>query len=198
MEKQEKQLLLTVKRRISTLESQAKMVDIEGAEDLAKATDIVTKLKDAGSNIKKIKESVTKPLNEALKNVREMFKPVEEQYTVSEKIIKDKILAYSRKVNEEAAIREQKIAESLEKGTIKQETAERKIESLDRVESTTRGSIGSVQFRKIQRVEIIDESLIPRKYLEVNMTAIRRDALCGVNIPGVKVVDDTIVAGVKN
>lgn len=198
MEKQEKQLLLTVKRRISTLESQAKMVDIEGAEDLAKATDIVTKLKDAGSNIKKIKESVTKPLNEALKNVREMFKPVEEQYTVSEKIIKDKILAYSRKVNEEAAIREQKIAESLEKGTIKQETAERKIESLDRVESTTRGSIGSVQFRKIQRVEIIDESLIPRKYLEVNMTAIRRDALSGVNIPGVKVVDDTIVAGVKN
>ena len=127
-----------------------------------------------------------------------MFKPVEEQYTVSEKIIKDKILAYSRKVNEEAAIREQKIAESLEKGTIKQETAERKIESLDRVESTTRGSIGSVQFRKIQRVEIIDESLIPRKYLEVNMTAIRRDALSGVNIPGVKVVDDTIVAGVKN
>lgn len=198
MEKQEKQLLLTVKRRISTLESQAKMVDIEGAEDLAKATDIVTKLKDAGSNIKKIKESVTKPLNEALKNVREMFKPVEEQYTVSEKIIKDKILAYSRKVNEEAAISEQKIAESLEKGTIKQETAERKIESLDRVESTTRGSIGSVQFRKIQRVEIIDESLIPRKYLEVNMTAIRRDALSGVNIPGVKVVDDTIVAGVKN
>ena len=55
-----------------------------------------------------------------------------------------------------------------------------------------------MQFRKIQRVEIIDESLIPRKYLEVNMTAIRRDALSGVNIPGVKVVDDTIVAGVKN
>ena len=37
--------------------------------------------------------------------------------------------------------------------------------------------------------KITDEAKIPRKYLSLNMVLIRKEALAGVEIPGVKVVE---------
>lgn len=188
--------LALLKGRVSRLETQANSVTIETAEDYAKMPDLLSKLKEEGSKIRTTKEGITKPLNEALKNARDLFRPIEEQFEKAESIIKSKILGYSRKVNDEARAREAKIAADLESGKIKKiETAERKIEAIERVEQTTRGSVGQIQVRKMKKVRIIDEAKLPRKYLEPNMVAIRRDALSGIIIPGTEVFEEENVAG---
>jgi len=186
--------LTPIKAQVSKLENQATSVVIESQEDYAQAIDIVGNLKETGSEIKRKKESITKPLNDALRSARELFKPLESQFEKAEKIIKDKLLAYKRKKDEEAKAEEAKIGAKVVSGGLKLETAEKKIANIDRVESTTRGKIGEVQMRKVRKVRITNEQLIPRRYLVPDMVAIRRDALGGTAIDGVEVYEEETVA----
>lgn len=186
--------LTPLKAQVSKLENQANEVQILKAEDYTFAVDLVAKLKDIGSKIKNVKESITKPLNEALRNARELFRPIEDQFTNAESIVKTKLLDYKRKIDEEARKKESVIAEKVEAGKIKLETAEKKMEKIERVETTTRGKVGEVQVRKVKKVRIINEALIPRNYLALDMVAIRRDALSGIIIPGTEVYEEETIA----
>ena len=186
--------LTTLKGQISKIENQAQAVIIATKEDYANAADLVSKLKDIGSRIKSQKESITKPLNEALRNARELFAPIELQYLEAEGIIKSKILEYKVKKDAEAKAEETKIVGQIESGYIKIETAESKMGVIERVGSTTRGEVGEIQIRKIRKVRIVDEMALPRKYLIPDNVAIRRDALGGKEIPGVEVYDEEQVA----
>lgn len=182
------------KAQVSRLENKADSIMIESKEHYTEAIDIVAKLKDTGSKIKLSKESITKPLNESLKNIRALFAPLEEQFEKAERIIKIKLLDYKRKIDAEAKAKEDAIAARVEKGTIKLETAEKKIENIERVEQTTKGKIGEVQIRKIKKVRIINEADIPREYLIPDMVSIRRDALGGKSIKGVEVYEEESIA----
>ncbi len=187
--------LATLKGQVSKLETRANAVTIESPQSYEDAIDIVAKLKETGSVIKNKKESITKPLNEALRNARELFKPLEQQFIVAEGIVKTKLLDYKRKIDAEAQEKEDRIAKRVEKGTMKLETAEDRMEDIERVNTTTHGKVGSIQVRTIQKLRIVDESLIPRKYLVPDMGAIRRDAITNkVTIPGIEVYSEETVA----
>jgi len=64
------------------------------------------------------------------------------------------------------------------------------MDSIERVENTTAGSLGKIVAKKIKKVRVIDESLIPRNYLVVDMVAVRRDVLSGVIIPGAEIYEE--------
>jgi len=189
--------LAVLKGQVSKLETRANEVTIKTQEDYEGAADIIAKLKDTGSIIKKKKESITKPLNEALKNARELFKPIENQFVEAEKTIKGKLLTYKREADERARIEEEKIASRVTKGTMRMDTAAEKIDNVERVKTTTRGKVGKVQVKKIPKLRIVDKKLIPLEYLEPDMGAIRRDAINNkITIPGVEVYyEETIAAG---
>ena len=186
--------LTPIKAQVSKLENQANAVSIESQEGYESAIDLVSKLKETGSEIKYKKESITKPLNEALRNVRDMFRPIEDQFANAERIIKNKLLDYKRKKDEEARAEEARVAARVAKGTMKLETAEKKMDSIERVENTTRGKVGQVQIKKIRKVRVTDENAIPRKYLVPDMVVIRQDALGGVEIPGIEVYEEESIA----
>lgn len=190
----ENQDLAPIRATVTKLEHRANDVNILDQQGYADAVDLISKLKETGSKITAQKESITKPLNEALKSARAMFAPIEAQFAAAEAIIKGKLLAYSRKVNAEAAAKEAAIAKKVEDGKMKIETAERKIEQVERVEQTTKGRTGEVQIRKIKKVRIVDVDLIPRSYMAPDQVAIRRDALGGVAIPGVEVYEEESIA----
>ncbi len=186
------------KGQISKIETQALEIKIEDNEDYLATIDISNKLKEIGSKIKDTKESITKPLNEGLKNARNLFKPVEEQFEKAQIIVNSKILTYNQKVRKEAEEQEAKIAADLESGKIKKlETAEKKIGAIERVEKTTEGKAGAVQVRKLKKVRITDANLLPREYLIPDEVAIRRDVLGGKNIPGVEIYEEETLANIK-
>lgn len=189
--------LTVLKTQVTKLENQVNSLTIESAEGYALAIDIVSKLKEAGSNIKAKKESITKPLNEALKSTRNLFAPLEEQFERAESIVKQMLLAYKRKVDAEAAAKDAAIAKKVEDGKMTLETAEKKLDKVERVDQTTRGNVGEVQVRKIKKVRITDEAALPRQYLIPDQVAIRRDALSGIAIPGVEVYEEETIAAVK-
>lgn len=186
--------LAPIKAQVSKLENQATAVTIESQEGYESAIDLVSKLKETGSEIKNKKESITKPLNEALRNVRDMFRPIEDQFANAERIIKNKLLDYKRKKDEEARAEEARVAARVAKGTMKLETAEKKMDSIERVENTTRGQVGQVQIKKIRKVRITNQDEVPRKYLVPDMVLIRQDVLGGIVIPGVEIYEEETIA----
>ena len=189
---EEKQIVV-LKGQISKLENQANEITITTPEENALAIELKAKLKDIGKQIKDRKEAITKPLNVALKSARELFAPLEEKYEFAENLVGRKLLDYKRKVDEEARIKEAKIAERVEKGNIKAETAERKIEEIQRVEKTVQTDHGKVQFRKIQKVRVIDENLIPDSYWVIDQVLLRKDVLAGIVVPGAEKYEEEIV-----
>src|SRR3990167_2246307 len=187
--------LQPLKAQISKLENQASAVQIETQEGYVEAIDLVANLKKIGSILKDKKESITKPLNESLRNARELFAPIEKRFQLAESTIKGKLLNYKRKTDEEARKKEEGIAKKIETGQIKKiETAEKKIEAIERVENTTHGQIGKIQIKKIKKVRIVDESKLPREYLVPDMVKIRKDALNGQLVLGVEVYEEEQVA----
>src|SRR3990167_8609536 len=185
--------LTVLKGQVSKLENQAEAVTIATQEDYTNAVDLVSKLKETGKLIKDKKESITKPLNESLRNARELFAPIEEQFEKAEAIVKTKLLDYKRKKDVEARAEEDKIAARVEKGTMKLDTAEKKIDSIERVDTITKGKVGEVQIRKVKKVRIVDAAVLPREYLIPDEVLIRKDALGGKQILGVEVYEEEII-----
>lgn len=186
--------LTIVKTQATKAVTTATELVIKDADGMRQATEILSKINQVGDMIKRRKEEITKPLNQALKSARDLFKPIELNKSNAEQIIKNKMINYQNEQDRLAREAEAKIEARVEKGTLKPETAIKKLEAVEAPEKKVEAKSGSVTFKTIQKVEITDETLIPREYLELNMVLIRRDALAGKEIPGVKIVEEKTVA----
>lgn len=185
--------LAVVKGQVSKLENQANAVTITTSEQNDEAMNLKAKLKETAKAITTRKEEITKPLNTALKSARELFAPLEAQLATADSIIGGKLLAYKRQVEAEARAKEEAIAKKVEAGRMRLDTAEKKLDEVERVEKTTRTDHGTVQFRKIKKVRISNPSLVPDEYWQINEVLVRRDALAGKQIAGVEVYEEEIV-----
>lgn len=197
----QKSALTPVKRQVTTISNQAGDLIIDSTESLSVATDILSKIKSSAKDIDKRKKEITDPLNAALKSARELFKPMETDLATAEKTIKDKMLDYSEEVEAAAAKEAAKLEDRVERGTMRTDTAMRKMDDIETLGSSVSGAKGgSVQFRIVRDVEITDVKKIPAKYLlnekvmDALKTAVRTDVLNGTKVDGVKIVEKKQIA----
>lgn len=192
--------LTPVKRQVTTISNQAGDLLIDSKESLAQATDILSKIKTASKDVKNRKEEITKPLNEALKSARSLFKPLEDDLSTAERCIKDKMLDYANEVEAKAAAEAAKLEKRVEKGTMRTDTAMRKMDEIETVDSQVKGENGSVQFRTVRNIRVVDPQKIPLKYLmnekvlAAISAAVRTDVLNGTKVDGVEIVEEKQVA----
>lgn len=183
--------LSVVRTQVSKAASAAEELVIASDQDMQSATDILSKIKSVGRLITEKKEAITKPLNEALKNARALFAPIEADYAKAEATIKGKMLVFQQDKARRAAEAEAKILND------RRLTAETKAERLAEVEAPqtkVEGNSGAVQFKTVRKVVIENPEALPREYLVPDDVRIRKDALAGKDIPGVKVVEEQTVA----
>lgn len=186
--------IAVVKQQTTKAHQAAEALVIANAKDMTSAADMLGKIKTVQKLIKTKKEDITKPLNEALRNVRSLFAPVEESADESERLIKGKMNAYQVEQDRIAREEEAKIQKQLDAGRIKPETAIRKTEAIAKPQTAVKGERGAVQFRTVRKVVIEDAASLPREYLIPDFVRIRKEALAGVAIAGVKVVEEKEVA----
>ena len=185
------------REQVSEFEAKAQDLKITNEDELKVAVEMSVELKEFGSKIKKLKESITKPANEILKNARSFFNPVEDKYDNALKVTNQKIIDYSEKVRLAGEKKENKIAEKVDAGEMTAEAAEKKLDKIKTVENTVVADNGGVQFRTVRKVRIVNVHLLPAIYLMPNEVAIRRDALGGTVIPGVEVFEERTLANIK-
>lgn len=188
-----KELELVQEQTLLAVES-AKTLIIDSDAKMGYATDMLKQIKVVGKLITEKKELITKPLNQALKEARDMFRPYEETCEETEKIVKQKMVAYQNEQEKKRREELAKIEAKVEKGTMKMETAIKKIENVQEVQTSVQGSTGAISTRILKKVRIADESLLPREYLIPDLKKIEAVAKAGVEIPGVEVYEEKSIA----
>lgn len=187
--------LVEYKSQATDLEKLASEYQIATADENAQAMEFKAKIKAALKSVTTKKEEATKPLNATLKAIRGWFAPIEDTLEKADGIMAKKLLTYKQKVEAEARAKEASIAKRVEKGTMRLDTAEKKLEEVGqtKVATTTATAAGNVQFRKIKKVRVVEPGKVPGIYWQLNEVLIRKDALAGVTIPGVEVYEEEIV-----
>jgi len=187
-----KEVQALIKRQAEGADKVAKEIIIKNQNDFEKASELFLKVKQAGKYIASEKEKMTRGLLDTLANIRSFFKPYEIMQSNAEKEVGSKILAYQLEEEKKSQIKIDAVVEKVEKGKMTFEQANEKIETLE-VAKKVEVNTGAVQFKTIRDYEIIDEKLIPKKYWVLDLVKLRKDALDGIEIDGVRVVEKKII-----
>lgn len=157
---------------ITGLLSKAQSLEVKEYFDVMESADLLFAIKAEGEAIEEHKKSITKPINDSLKKIRDVFKNAETAFGSAEQLVKDKVLAWH-----------------------KERWAEGKTS-----ENTIEGSLGKVTVTARKKVVIEDQKAIPKAYYKVVLDedAIKQDLLAGQEVKGAYLQEDySITAGKK-
>lgn len=189
----ETKTLAPYKKKTSLIVSQANELAIKTEKSMEIAVDYLKRIKEMAQQIKTEKEKLTKPAMEVLKNARTLFAPFEKNIKEAEFIVKDKMLKFDELQQAKAAEKIEKIEAKVKAGKIDLVKGAEKMEKVEPKKSYE-GNVGKVQYRTVQKIVITNWNKIPREYLLLNESLIRRDLLKGVSVPGAKLVSEKSVA----
>lgn len=190
----EKSVNLTpYKKSLSLMVQKASGLTIKTEEQIKDASDILFQISEIAKKIKAEKNRIVEPAKDIIAWAKEKFGPIEKECVDAEFIIKDKMIEFDRKKSELAAKQQEKIAAKVAEGKMDLEQAAEKMEATKTPKSYA-GEAGVVQFRPNKVVEVVDEKLIPREFLVPDMVKIRRTVLAGIEVPGVIMKIEKVVA----
>ena len=186
-------------------------LSITTADDYVNAVEVGGKLKKVSKMITDRKEEITKPLNEALKSARALFKPFEEMLEQAESDLKKKMLHFKemeRKAQEEAekkAMEEARKAEELAKAnkidkTEQEEMVKNAFDTWKETEEnmtskTSRTESGAKATEKtIKEYVVVDKSKIPLQFMEPDMVKIKASFKAGTPVEGVEEREKSIIS----
>jgi len=160
-------------------------IKVNSQPTLDQAKIALTQVKEIKKIVQEKKDSVVKPLNEALKNTRALFKPIEDKVDIIETYLKSEVLKYNTKLLQEQRKREEEAQSKIEAGaTFKEAT-----KSVERIEK----KIDAIPTRKIKRLKIVDASKIERQFLVPDEQAIKEALLAGIKVSGCELVEEEII-----
>ena len=175
-----------VRQEENKIVNEVKEIKITSAPTFEKAKIILKKISDTKKALKSVKEKMMGPSKEKLVNIKTFFEPMEISLNNVDEGLREKMMVYNDKIKKEAEDKKAQIAEKVESGDVNSDKASQQIEKAEQ-------KVEAMPTRKIREIEIVDEAKIPKQYWELNMVLIRKNALDGVEIPGVKVVEREII-----
>lgn len=189
MKKIQSKELAPLKIKIQTVAEQVSTFSITDSTTLKQGVEMLSKLNSYADSIKAKKELITKPLNEALKNARSMFKPLEEVYDEAVELLREKMSIYQTKEVNARKEAEQAIAARIApgKGNLTLETAVDKISALPTPDKEVATEVGLVQFRETKVLKITSRAMIPAQYWVVDEAMVLEALKENILVPGAKI-----------
>lgn len=194
-----------------TILTEARRFEIKTNVSYTLAAEELQRIKGSLKKLDVVRKSITQPMDAAKEAVMDLFRAPADQLKEAETQIKSAMGAYQTELNKKAeeARREAEAAATAERERLALAAAKAAEEGRhdDAVAITetvadvvalpvavrSAPTVKGISFSKVWKFEIIDESLIPRMYLLVDETSIRKvvGALKGkTNIPGVRVFEE--------
>lgn len=187
--------LAPVKARATKMGLAVNSLVIKDDASLAEATKIRAGIKDVAKSIDQKKKEITAPLNLALKNTRALFAPLEVACDEASRELDRKVITYNREIEEVRRQAEERLASRVEKGTLKIETAAKKMEALPEAQRHVTTDKGSMTIVKVKKFEVTDVSKLPLEYILPNDGAIRKAMYTGTQLEGVRYWEEDRVSG---
>lgn len=141
-----------------------------------------------GKNVSKMEKyidneekKITKPINDSLKAVRDLFRPFKTKCADAKADVKSKMSAYLVAEEKKRKEQEAKDLARLDRGTIKEETVVKKMVAREETATVTTGST----FKHLV-IKSFDLSKVPVEYLILNEALAKQAYKDGVTIEGIE------------
>lgn len=175
----------------------ASSIKITNDQAQEKAVNDLVKIKKEKTRGDQIRRFFTDPLNEQIKKINALFQPSIKALEQAEQTIRTKLVGYQEALANKAEAAKAKTMEKIDTGQLSVEQGVKKIENLKVPEKTVRTETATVSYTIRPRIEVEDESKLPREYLAPDMVKIKTVGLALYKagqsaIPGTKVVEDKI------
>lgn len=162
-------------------------------DDLDFAAQMLAEVKGNIKRLEERKQEITKPINDALKSIRALFKAPLDFYEECEAVLKGKLAQVHERAEQEKRAALLEAREAAREGD-----SEGTSEALAKLDEAAKfPEVDGVQYRSQWRFEITDPEAVPREYCAPDLKLIgavvahRKQA---TDIPGVRVYEETIVA----
>lgn len=202
-----KDALAYVEPRVTTLAAEALLLKITSPETEQKAASMLVEVAAAEKVVKEKLETITRPLNEAAKAARSVFKPALDRLGLLDATLRTNIIAYRQMATREAEVKRlasAKLADeaaakgnhalALEHATaaVTVATPQRVVQaSLSVAQGASNIRHAQVSARKRWVFEVTDVKKVPREYLEVNDKAVRAAISSGLrSINGIRIYEE--------
>lgn len=168
---------------VSVFEKTADELEIKTNDDLEGAAEVLGSIKKMQKSLKTKEDDAKRPFQDTLNGIRDAYKPIKANLEAAESTIKGKVLDYRKAENERIEAEKEKIEKRVGagKGKYKVQTAINKISDAEqkKPEGNVTSSTGSssMNIRVLKKVRITDESLIPREYLTIDTTKLKKAAV---------------------
>jgi hypothetical protein len=161
---------LPITRKVSNLK-------IKNLEHYQLAADLLKKLKEIKKEAKTEEEKFTKPLNELLKTTRTHFKPFFTSIDLIESDTKQRMGVFL----EAQEAKQKQLEKKMESGDIK------KVSTFVKKSAELEVNSSSASVRRIKKLWIVNEMIIPREFLVPNEAAIFAALKDGKKVAGCKI-----------
>ena len=154
---------------------------------LQSATSTLSQLNQSLDRVTEHKELKTKPINQALKQIRQDYKPIETLLDEAIQSLRYKITAYATLQDQLAKQQEQKI---LEDKRTTNDTKIQKLSEIQKLEPKIKTEAGSISFVSLKKYRVIDITQIPIEFMQPNDTAISLAMERGQKISGIEFYEE--------
>jgi hypothetical protein len=166
--------------------AEASSLKIESPSALRTATETLSRLNRNLDRVIEEKEKITTPLNQALKAERARWKPLETKLQEAIDTIRSKMTLYATEQTRLQKEQEASVAGRIKpgKGNFSLETGLQKLSEIEKAPESVETEAGTIKFRTDKRLKVLDESLIPRKYLVIDSKKLLEALKEGIEVPG--------------
>lgn len=171
------------------------MLPCETEEDFGRVNQALRLIKHQAKELDTKRRKVTKPLNDAKREVDSWFKPVLDLYKEVETTLKDKLKVYQRKQEEQRRALLPAIQQAHQQQDFTQALA-----LSNQMAQAQPAEVKGTTFKKVWVFKVTDPNQIPRQFMQPNETLIRaymRDAVKAgetPTLPGVEFWQDQQVS----
>lgn len=167
-----------VRQSVSRMKTMIESSPVTTDEELGTVADKVKNIKTLAKAIKEKKDKFVAPAKAIVDEAKATFDPLIKECENAELILKERAQKYMLAKEEKDRIAKEKIAAKVEAGTMKPETAVKKMEAMPEVQNTVRTDTGAgLRMAKRKVAKITDVSLIPDEFWIVDEVRVRREAL---------------------
>ena len=178
---------LAIVKEINPLVLKIRNVKITSPKIMSEASEYLSQVNRYLDKLTADKEKLTKPLNAAIKEVRERYKPTELILQGLIQTLRNEMSSYQTKQISIQKKEEEKILAKVESGSLGIEKASEKMSSISTPDKRVESASGSVSFIATKKLKITNEELIPKEYYTLNESLCLAHLKLGKSVPGCEI-----------
>ena len=167
--------LKTLRQQGESILQTANTLQVTG-ETHKQAIDLLALTGEAKKQLEAKRKVAVDPLNKKVKEINAFFRSLAEPFETADRVLRGKVLQFRSEEEKRRKEAEEKLRETSQFAVVPQ------------LAKTQRAELGQAIAQKVWEFEVVDPKQVPRDYLRVDESAIRRAIMQGIrNIPGVKI-----------